>query len=242
MAVPSSGTLNQKGLAQECLSGTYGSGSISGRICLDNLVNGGQCGSGSETYPTINTSSPSHPNTSVPYEFSEFYGYDKDATSSIERFRTPFTYPKKVFGCSQTCNASMFTSGAIAVGVNVYTNSGLSSPIANGNWGGAGTSSGASSTYVFTIVFGTGYLSSILLCSGPSDERLKKNIKQIGVSRKGVNIYEFEYKYADSHPQHFFGGKFQGVLGHEVPWAATENKHGFLEVDYSKVDVICKSI
>ena len=77
MAVPSSGTLNQKGLAQECLSGTYGSGSISGRICLDNLVNGGQCGSGSETYPTINTSSPSHPNTTVPYEFSEFYGYDK---------------------------------------------------------------------------------------------------------------------------------------------------------------------
>ena len=70
----------------------------------------------------------------------------------------------------------MFTSGAIAVGVNVYTNSGLTSPLANGNWGGAGTSSGASSTYVMTIVFGTGYLSSILLCSGPSDERLKKNI------------------------------------------------------------------
>ena len=71
---------------------------------------------------------------------------------------------------------SLRTSGAIAVGVNVYTNSGLTSPLANGNWGGAGTSSGASSTYVMTIVFGTGYLSSILLCSGPSDERLKKNI------------------------------------------------------------------
>ena len=116
----------------------------------------------------------------------------------------------------------MFTAGAIAVGVNVYTNSGLTSPFANGNWGGAGPSSGASSTYVMTIVFGTGYLSSILLCSGPSDERLKKNIKKIGVSRKGVNIYEFEYKY----PRIDIAGKFQGDLGHEVPWAAKETEKG----------------
>ena len=48
MAVPSSGTLNQLGLAQECLNGTYGSGSISGRICLETLVTSGQCGSQSE--------------------------------------------------------------------------------------------------------------------------------------------------------------------------------------------------
>ena len=89
-----------------------------------------------------------------------------------------------------------------------------------------------------TITSGTGYLSSIFLCSGPSDERLKKNIKKIGVSRKGVNIYEFEYKY----PRIDFAGKFQGVLGHEVPWAATEAENGYLYVDYSKVDVICKSI
>jgi hypothetical protein len=238
MAVPSSGTLEMLGIAQECMYATYGSGTITGGIHIDCLVNGGQCAPGTMTYPTINTASPSHPNTTVPYEFSEFYGYDKDATSSIQRFRTSGTYPKKVFGCFQTCSTSMYTSGAVAVGVNVYTNSALTTPIGNGNWGGAGTSSGASSTYVFTIVFGTGYLSAILLCSGPSDERLKKNIKKIGVSRKGVNIYEFEYKY----PEIDFGGKFQGVLGHEVPWAATEAENGYLYVDYSKVDVICKSI
>ena len=238
MAVPSSGTLEMLGIAQECMYATYGSGTITGGIHIDCLVNGGQCAPGTMTYPTINTASPSHPNTTVPYEFSEFYGYDKDATSSIQRFRTSGTYPKKVFGCFQTCSTSMYTSGAVAVGVNVYTNSALTTPIGNGNWGGAGTSSGASSTYVFTIVFGTGYLDSILLCSGPSDERLKKNIKKIGVSRKGVNIYEFEYKY----PEIDFGGKFQGVLGHEVPWAATEAENGYLYVDYSKVDVICKSI
>jgi len=238
MAVPSSGTLNQLGLAQECLNGTYGSGSISGRICLDQLVNGGQCGSGSETYPSINTNSPSYPNTTTPYKFSEFYGYDKDYVSSILRYRTIGNYPKILFACFQTCNAAMYTSGAIQVGTNVYTNSGMTSPLGNGNWGGAGTSSGASATYVMTITSGTGYLSSILLCSGPSDERLKKNIKKIGVSPKGVNIYEFEYKY----PHIDFGGKFQGVLGHEVPWATTENDQGYLFVDYSKVDVICKTI
>ena len=98
--------------------------------------------------------------------------------------------------------------------------------------------SGASSTAVMTLVFGTGQVSSILVCSGPSDERLKKNIKKIGVSPQGVNIYEFEYKY----PELCFGGKFQGVLGHEVPWAANEDDNGYLYVDYSKVDVICQSI
>ena len=72
-------------------------------LCLDNLVNGGQCGSGSETYPTINTASASHPNTSTPYEFSEFYGYDKDATSSIQRYRTPFNYGK-IFFCFNSCH------------------------------------------------------------------------------------------------------------------------------------------
>jgi len=99
MAVPSSGTLNQLGLAQECLNGTYGSGSISGRICLETLVTSGQCGSQSETYPAINTASASHPNTSTPHEFSEFYGYDKDAVSAILRFRTCSTYGKGAFAC-----------------------------------------------------------------------------------------------------------------------------------------------
>ena len=238
MAVPSSGTLEMLGIAQECMYATYGSGTITGGIHIDCLVNGGQCAAGTMTFPTINTNSPSYPNTTVPYKFSEFYSYDKDALSSIQRYRTSGTYPKIVFGCFQTCSTTMYTSGAVSVGVNVYTNSALTNPIGNGNWGGAGTSSGASSTYVFTIVFGTGYISSITLCSGPSDERLKKNIKKIGVSPKGVNIYEFEYKY----PELCFGGKFQGVLGHEVPWAAKEEDNGYLYVDYSKVDVICKSI
>jgi len=238
MAVPSSGTLEMLGIAQECMFASYGSGTITGGIHIDCLVNGGQCAPGTMTFPTINTSSPSHPDTSTPYKFSEFYGYDKDAVSSIQRFRTTSNYPKIFFGCFVTCNVAFYTAGAISVGNNVYQNSALTNPLGNGNWGFAGTTSGASSTAVMTLVFGTGYVNNIFLCSGPSDERLKKNIKKIGKSFSGINIYEFEYKY----PELCYGGKFQGVLGHEVPWATTEDDNGYLYVDYSKVDVDCKSI
>ena len=58
MAVPSSGTLSMQSLAQECLYGTYGSGTITGPISMYNLVNGGNTGGGAtsgNTYPTVNT-------------------------------------------------------------------------------------------------------------------------------------------------------------------------------------------
>ena len=58
MAVPSSGTLSMQSMAQECLYGTYGSGTITGPISMYNLVNGGNTGGGAtsgNTYPTVNT-------------------------------------------------------------------------------------------------------------------------------------------------------------------------------------------
>ena len=54
MAVPGSGTLSMKALAQEALHGTYGSGTITGSIGLYALVNGGNQNSGN-TYPAVNT-------------------------------------------------------------------------------------------------------------------------------------------------------------------------------------------
>ena len=53
MAVPTSGTLSMKAMAQEALHGTYGSGTITGSIGLYALVNGGNQNSGN-TYPAIN--------------------------------------------------------------------------------------------------------------------------------------------------------------------------------------------
>ncbi len=53
MAVPGSGTLSMKAMAQEALYGTYGSGTITGSIGLYALVNGGNQNSGN-TYPAVN--------------------------------------------------------------------------------------------------------------------------------------------------------------------------------------------
>jgi len=62
-----------------------------------------------------------------------------------------------------------------------------------------------------------------------SDVRLKEDIKFIGRSPSGINIYEFKYKHVP--------GTWQGVMAQEVPWARTMTSTGFYMVDYSKVDV-----
>ena len=62
-----------------------------------------------------------------------------------------------------------------------------------------------------------------------SDRRAKENIKKVGVSPKGVNIYEFTYKNNDD--------VYRGVMADEVPWAVSEAPNGWKMVDYNKVDV-----
>lgn len=74
---------------------------------------------------------------------------------------------------------------------------------------------------------------------GGSDRRMKKNIKLIGKSRSGLNIYAFEYI------DKIFGeGIWQGVMSDEVSSeAVVKNFAGeFDGVDYSKVDVEFKKI
>jgi len=72
-----------------------------------------------------------------------------------------------------------------------------------------------------------------------SDRRLKKNVKLIGKSNSGLNIYAFEYI------NKIFGkGKWQGVMSDEVPNnAIIKNFTGVFDgVDYSKIDVEFKQI
>ena len=64
---------------------------------------------------------------------------------------------------------------------------------------------------------------------GFSDSRLKENIKFIGKSPSGINIYSFKYKQSV--------GTYEGVMAQEVPWAREMTDTGFYMVDYSKVDV-----
>jgi hypothetical protein len=62
-----------------------------------------------------------------------------------------------------------------------------------------------------------------------SDARLKEDIRFIGRSPQGINIYEFKYKHVP--------GTWQGVMAQEVPWASVMTDTGFYMVDYTKVDV-----
>ena len=62
-----------------------------------------------------------------------------------------------------------------------------------------------------------------------SDRRLKEDIKFIGKSPSGINIYSFKY--------YQIPGRYIGVMAQEVPWATHMTDTGYLAVDYSKVDV-----
>jgi len=70
-----------------------------------------------------------------------------------------------------------------------------------------------------------------------SDRKLKKNVKKIGKSPSGLNIYSFEFK--DSK---YGKGVFQGVMSDEVPKKVVTKKDGYDMVDYSKIDVEFKQI
>jgi hypothetical protein len=67
-----------------------------------------------------------------------------------------------------------------------------------------------------------------------SDVQLKKDIKLVGKSSSGLNVYNFKYIGEDE--------TYQGVMAQEVPWAASVADNGYLQVDYSKVDVDFKKV
>ena len=70
--------------------------------------------------------------------------------------------------------------------------------------------------------------------SGFSDIRLKEDIKLIGKSPSGINVYNFKYKGNNT--------TYQGVMAHQVPHASSVHDSGYLIVDYSKVDVEFKKV
>lgn len=71
-----------------------------------------------------------------------------------------------------------------------------------------------------------------------SDRRLKKNIKLIGYSPKGLKIYAFEYI-----DRALGKGVYQGVMSDEISKnAVIKDINGFDKVDYSKLDVEFKLI
>lgn len=93
----------------------------------------------------------------------------------------------------------------------------------------AANSSAASSNSLTSSLFGLGgSLGSAELLS--SDRRLKKNIRKIGKTPAGINVYEFEYKA---------GGKTVGVMAQEVekliPAAVITMSTGYKAVNYGMI-------
>ena len=139
---------------------------------------------------------------------------------------------------ARQAQASADRTGAITGAIG-----GISSIVGGALTSGAFTGSGAASS-------GTGFVDAVNnnnAFSGydtspttfpPSDRRLKKNIKLIGYSPKGLKIYAFEYidnKLGE--------GVFQGVMSDEIPnEAVVKNSDGFDRVNYSKLDVEFKLI
>jgi len=67
----------------------------------------------------------------------------------------------------------------------------------------------------------------------PSDRRLKTDIKKLGESIEGYNIYR--YKYLDQ-PEEFIGAMADEVFKKQ-PGAVFIMDNGYMGVDYSKIDV-----
>lgn len=63
---------------------------------------------------------------------------------------------------------------------------------------------------------------------GMSDRRLKTNIKRIGKTAGGHNVYSYNYVWG--------GPEYIGVMAHEVPHAAYKHPSGYLMVNYAEVE------
>ena len=102
MAVPSSGTLTMLGIARERKYSSYVSTfNLPYPILMTDLINGG----GLNSFPALNTSSPSKPNTSTPHAMNEWYGYDQDYAPPVECEVVELRFTGKYRSGSDACFA-----------------------------------------------------------------------------------------------------------------------------------------
>lgn len=78
MAVPSSGQLSLRGLANEKVNNDYNNGAALTNISLSDLTRG------FSPYDLTNTESASYPDSAYPIEMSDWYSYDHDFIATIQ--------------------------------------------------------------------------------------------------------------------------------------------------------------
>ena len=92
--------------------------------------------------------------------------------------------------------------------------------------------------FMNSLSFGMNVASGFMTMFPGSDIRLKENIKKIGTSIDGHNIYKFKYLDQDR--------EFIGVMAQEVmkthPDAVIKLSSGYYGVDYSQLDVDFKEV
>lgn len=146
----------------------------------------------------------------------------------------------RVAGQQQQAQATAAQASANQMGALTGMIGGLGSIASSMAAGGAfktpSPTPGAISTSSTPAIYPQPAVSPIIYPS--SDRRLKTNIKKIGVSESGLNIYSFEYK-----DKNIGEGVFQGVMSNEVPTeAVVKHTDGYDRVNYSLLDVEFKKI
>lgn len=166
-------------------------------------------------------------------------------SNSAVSFLSPFSYSVIGSGAyayknqSMSNNQNYITTSAFAdygyVFVAWYLENQIGTPLtttATVNWYYNSTYGGKNFAYINTL-HGQFNVSKFI-----SDRRLKENIRLIGRSVGGFNIYTWTYKNQERDGF----GTYQGVMAQEVPHATIEHPDGYLMVDYSKVDVTFKKV
>lgn len=149
MAVPASGALSLRGLANEKIDDDYSSAGTPTVISLSNLATG-------TGYENTNVNATSYPNSTAPHAMSEWYSYDHDegnttfsASSSV----------KASLACGAIIDQTYYHDGGNElpiVGDTVYTDVAGTTTLASGNY--------SVEVSYFTIVSG-GVVDSNTICA-----------------------------------------------------------------------------
>ena len=104
-----------------------------------------------------------------PYKMSDWYGYDKDCSSTSTAFRYASTVGKPVLECetSRAITTQFWHNGSFVLPANgdtCYTTSTGNNYLGNGNYAISGTSGTSQPMSVITISGGLGVISAATLC------------------------------------------------------------------------------
>ena len=150
MAVPGSGTLSLRRLANEKIDDDYAGSGTPTMISLSDLTTG----TGHE-YENTNTNATSYPNSTAPHSMGEWYSYDHDEGN---RTFLSSSNAKSSSVCGATINQTYYHDGGgdfPVTGDIVYTNVAGTSTLNPGNY--------SVESYYFVISSG-GVVDSTVLC------------------------------------------------------------------------------